>query len=66
MAMVPPASAAGPVVTPVPPSPAHETVDLFGDSLGYQAEPYLDVLFAQTGNYRVWNTPSGAPPPATG
>jgi hypothetical protein len=25
-------------------------VDLFGDSLGYQAEPYIDRLFAETGN----------------
>lgn len=33
----------------------HETVDLFGDSLGYQAEPYLDRLLADAGNYTVSN-----------
>ncbi len=36
-------------------SPALEHVDLFGDSLGYQAEPYLDMFFAQTHNYTVSN-----------
>ena len=30
-------------------------MDLFGDSLGYQAEPYLDMLFAQSHHYRVSN-----------
>jgi hypothetical protein len=30
-----------------------EHVDLFGDSLGYQAEPYLDMFFAQTHHYTV-------------
>jgi hypothetical protein len=30
-----------------------ERVDLFGDSLGYQAEPYLNVFFARTGGYRL-------------
>jgi hypothetical protein len=32
-----------------------EQVDLFGDSLGYQAEPYLDMFFAQTHDYTVSN-----------
>jgi hypothetical protein len=32
-----------------------EKVDLFGDSLGYQAEPYLDMFFAQTHDYAVTN-----------
>jgi hypothetical protein len=41
----------GSVVT----APARETVDLFGDSLGYQAEPYLYTLFAKAGNYTVSN-----------
>jgi hypothetical protein len=36
-------------------SPGLEQVDLFGDSLGYQAEPYLDMFFAQTHNYTVSN-----------
>ena len=30
-----------------------EQVDLFGDSLGYQAVPYLDMFFAQTHLYTV-------------
>jgi hypothetical protein len=30
-------------------------VDLFGDSLGYQAESYFDMFFADTGNYTVSN-----------
>jgi hypothetical protein len=34
-------------------------VDLFGDSLGYQAEPYLDLFFAETGNYTVSNNTYG-------
>jgi hypothetical protein len=34
-------------------------VDLFGDSLGYQAEPYLDVFFAETGKYKVLNDAYG-------
>jgi hypothetical protein len=32
-------------------APTHRTVDLFGDSLGYQAEPYFDRFFAEIGNY---------------
>ena len=36
-------------------TPGLEHVDLFGDSLGYQAEPYLDMFFAQTHDYRVSN-----------
>jgi hypothetical protein len=36
-----------------PSTPAPGLVDLFGDSLGYQAEPYLDMFFAQTHNYTV-------------
>lgn len=36
-------------------TPGLEHVDLFGDSLGYQAEPYLDMFFAQTHNYTVSN-----------
>jgi hypothetical protein len=34
-------------------------VDLFGDSLGYQAEPYLDLFFAEAGNYTVSNNTYG-------
>lgn len=49
----------GSVATPAPPAPVHETVDLFGDSLGYQAEPYLDMFFAETGNYTVSNNTYG-------
>jgi hypothetical protein len=30
-----------------------EHVDLFGDSLGYEAEPYLDALFAHTHTYTM-------------
>lgn len=30
-------------------------VDLFGDSLGYQAEPYLDTFFSWTHNFTVSN-----------
>jgi hypothetical protein len=30
-----------------------EQVDLFGDSLGYQAEPYLDMFFAQTHDFTL-------------
>jgi hypothetical protein len=32
-----------------------EQVDLFGDSLGYQAAPYLDMFFAQNHGYTVSN-----------
>jgi hypothetical protein len=48
-----------PSVTTAPPAPAHETVDLFGDSLGYQAEPYLDLFFAEAGNDTVSNNTFG-------
>jgi hypothetical protein len=34
-------------------------VDLFGDSLGYQAEPYLDMFFEQAGTYTVSNNTFG-------
>jgi hypothetical protein len=36
-----------------------ELVDLFGDSLGYQAEPYLDMFFSETGKYSVSNNTFG-------
>jgi hypothetical protein len=36
-------------------TPEVERVDLFGDSLGYQAEPYLDMFLAQTHDYTVSN-----------
>jgi hypothetical protein len=49
----------GPVASPASVVPAHQTVDLFGDSLGYQAEPYLDMFFAETGNYSVSNNTFG-------
>ena len=55
----PQAKLSGPQVTSAPPAPAHETVDLFGDSLGYQAETYLDMFFADTGNYTVSNNTFG-------
>lgn len=32
-------------------TPAPERVDLFGDSLGYQAEPYLAMFFAANRDY---------------
>jgi hypothetical protein len=35
-------------------APVRGTTDLFGDSIGYQAEPYLDILFAKAG-YRLSN-----------
>jgi hypothetical protein len=53
------AKLSGSAATSAPPAPAHETVDLFGDSLGYQAEPYLDMFFADTGNYAVSNNTFG-------
>ncbi len=49
----------GSVATPAPPAEVHETVDLFGDSLGYQAEPYLDMFFGETGHYTVSNNTYG-------
>lgn len=52
-------STAGPVATTVPAPALHETVDLFGDSLGYQAEPYLDMFFADTGRFTVSNNTFG-------
>ena len=36
-------------------TPELEHVDLFGDSLGYQAEPYLDLFLAQSHKYAVSN-----------
>ena len=44
---------------PVAVARAHQTVDLFGDSLGYQAEPYVDMFFAEIGNYSVSNNTYG-------
>jgi hypothetical protein len=40
------------------PSSVHESVDLFGDSLGYQAEPYFDMFLAER-NYTVSNNTYG-------
>jgi hypothetical protein len=40
------------------PASVHESVDLFGDSLGYQAEPYLDMFLAHR-NYAVSNNTYG-------
>jgi len=39
--------------------PATETVDFFGDSLASQAEPYLDMFFAEAGGYTVSNNTYG-------
>ncbi len=50
-----PTTPSDPVPTAAPAAPAHETVDLFGDSLGYQAQPYLDMFFAETRNDTVSN-----------
>jgi hypothetical protein len=47
------------VANPAPPPLVHETVDLFGDSLGYQAESYLDMFLADTGTYVVSNNTFG-------
>ena len=55
-------SVAGPHTEParrVAVAPVHETVDLFGDSLGYQAEPYIDMFFAEAGSYSVSNNTFG-------
>ena len=41
------------------PAPVHQTVDLFGDSLGYQAQPYLDMFVAESGNDTVSNNTFG-------
>jgi hypothetical protein len=35
------------------PAPVHQAVDLFGDSLGYQLEPYFNMFLAEAGNYTV-------------
>ncbi len=53
------ANLSGSVAAPALAAPTHETVELFGDSLGYQAEPYLDKFFANTGNYTVSNNTYG-------
>jgi hypothetical protein len=47
------------IATQAPPAPAHGTVDLFGDSLGYQAEPYLDLFLAAAGDTVSNNTFGG-------
>jgi hypothetical protein len=52
-------SSADLVANPAPPASVHETVDLFGDSLGYQAEPYIDMFLADTGTYVVSNNTFG-------
>jgi hypothetical protein len=54
-----PAKLSDTAVDPAPAGPIHETVDLFGDSLGYQAEPYLDMLLAEAGNDTVSNNTFG-------
>jgi hypothetical protein len=54
-----PAELAGSAANPAPAAPAHQTVDLFGDSLGYQAQPFFDMFFAGTGNYTVSNNTYG-------
>ena len=54
-----PARPSGPVANQASSIPVHQLVDLFGDSLGYQAEPYLDLLFAETGNVTVSNNTFG-------
>ncbi len=45
----------GPVAVQAPPAQDHQTVDLFGDSLGYQAEPYVDMFLAQAEDDTVSN-----------
>jgi hypothetical protein len=37
------------------PTTGLEHVDLFGDSLGFQADPYLDMFLVQTHNYTLSN-----------
>jgi hypothetical protein len=44
--------------THAPVAPAPRTVDLFGDSLGYQAAPYVNLFF-ETGHYTVSNNTFG-------
>lgn len=48
-----PAKAVESVATRSRSAPVHESVDLFGDSLGYQVEPYLDMFLAQSANDAV-------------
>ena len=55
----PPAKAIESAATPTRSAPVHETVDLFGDSLGYQVEPYLDMFLAESGNDVVSNNTFG-------
>jgi hypothetical protein len=55
----PPARPSDSVATLAPPAPVHQRVDLFGDSLGYQAEPYLDMFFDAAGNVTVSNNTFG-------
>lgn len=40
-------------------TPVNKTADLFGDSLGYQAEPYVDWLFTEAGDFTVSNNTFG-------
>lgn len=56
----------GPTAPPTPRVPADRTVDLFGDSLGYQAEPYLDMFFGEARGYTVTNNTYGGTATATG
>ena len=37
----------------------NKTADLFGDSLGYQAEPYVEWLFTEAGDFTVSNNTFG-------
>jgi hypothetical protein len=50
-----PGRSSGPVAAQAPPVPVHRTVELFGDSLGYQAEPYVDLFLAEAGSDTVSN-----------
>ena len=54
-----PQKIAAPAVSTAPAVPAQGTVDLFGDSLGYQAQTYLDLFLAETGKYTVSNSTFG-------
>ncbi|HUJ65282.1 MAG TPA: hypothetical protein VLX59_07085 [Acidimicrobiales bacterium] len=47
------ASASSRPLTATVAAPGHETVVLFGDSLGFQAQPYIDMFSAAAGNYTV-------------
>ena len=51
----PPAKLSDWVATPAPTALVHRTIDLFGDSLGYQAAPYLGTFFTEAGNFTVSN-----------